>query len=48
MDNILKVKETTLAVKKEPLVLVLPYLGSNLHSKDGIPKNLNSVVAYKF
>ena len=27
-DNILVVKETTLAVEKEPLALVLPYLGS--------------------
>ena len=28
MDNILVVKETNLTVKKKPLVLVLPYLGS--------------------
>ena len=28
MDNICIVKETTLAIEKKPLVLVLPYLGS--------------------
>ena len=44
MDNIHVVKETTLTVKKKPLVLVLSYLGSIfLQTRTKLKKSLKSI-----
>ena len=43
MDNIRVVKETTLTVEKNPLVLVLPYLGSiSLQTRTKLKKSLKT------
>ena len=45
MDNIHVVEETTLTVEKNPLVLILPCLGSiSFHTKTKLKKSLKNVL----
>ena len=45
MDNIHLVKETTLTVEKNPLVLVLPYLGSiSLKTRTKLKMSLKNIL----
>ena len=45
MDNIHVVEETTLTVEKNPLVLILPCLGSiSFHTKTKLKKSLKNIL----
>ena len=46
MDNIHLIKETTLTIKRKPLVLVLTYLGSiSLQTRIRLKKSLSIIIA---
>ena len=45
MDNIHVIKETTLTIKRKPLVLVLTYLGSiSLQTRIRLKKSLSIII----
>ena len=45
MDNIHLIKETTLTIKRKPLVLVLTYLGSiSLQTRIRLKKSLSIII----